>query len=149
MTTKTNSIVVNAAPEAIYRLAAATERWPEYLPHYRLVRVLSGDALVRTVEMAAWRDFIPIRWVAEQINDPKIPHIRFRHVAGWTKGMDVEWIFTPRGDRTEVQIVHRLAFRFPIAADWLGEHIVGDFFIHNVANKTLARMKQLAEAGAQ
>ncbi len=147
MTTKTNTVVIDAPPEAIYRLAAATERWPEYLPHYRRVRVLSGDALARTVEMAAWRDFIPIRWIAEQINDPQVPHIRFRHVAGWTKGMDVEWTFKPQGDRTEVQIVHRLAFRFPFAADWLGEHVVGDFFIHNVASKTLACMKRLAEAG--
>jgi uncharacterized membrane protein len=146
-TTTTNSIVIDAPPEAIYRLAAPTERWPEYLPHYRYVRVLSGDALERTVEMAAWRDFIPISWVAEQINDPAIPHIRFRHIKGWTRGMDVEWIFSPQGDKTVVQIIHRLAFRFPVAAGWIGKHIVGDFFIHNVASKTLARMKRLAEDG--
>jgi hypothetical protein len=47
-----------------------------------------------------------------------------------------------------VQIVHRLAFRFPIAADFFGKYVVSDIFIHGVANKTLARMKQLAEAGA-
>lgn len=145
MTTKTNAILINASPQTIFRLAAPTERWPEYLPHYRWVRILSGDERFRTVEMAAWRDGIPIRWVAEQINDPDIPHIRFRHVAGWTKGMDVEWIFTPLGDQTEVQIVHRLTFRFPFASRWIGEHVVGDFFISNIANKTLARMKRLAE----
>jgi ribosome-associated toxin RatA of RatAB toxin-antitoxin module len=145
MTTKTNSILIDAPPQAIFRLAAATERWPEYLPHYRRVTVLSGDDLHRTVEMAAWRDVIPIRWVADQINDPVTPHIRFVHVAGWTKGMDVEWIFTPRGAQTQVEIVHRLTFAFPFAAEWIGEHIVGDFFIHDVASKTLARMKRLAE----
>jgi ribosome-associated toxin RatA of RatAB toxin-antitoxin module len=145
MTTKTNTILIDASPEAIFRFAAATERWPEYLPHYRYVRILSGDERRRTVEMAAWRDGIPIRWVAEQINDPETPHIGFRHVAGWTKGMDVEWIFTPRGEQTEVQIVHRLTFSFPFASAWIGEHVVGDFFISNVANKTLARMKRLAE----
>lgn len=145
MTTTNNVIVIDAPAETIYRLASATERWPEIFPHYRRVRVLSGDGLSRTVEMAARRDWIPIRWVAEQINDPGVPHIRFRHIAGWTKGMDVEWIFIPRGESTEVQIVHRLAFRFPFAAEWLGEHVVGGFFVRYVANKTLACMKRLAE----
>ena len=34
-----------------------------------------------------------------------------------------------------------------IAADFFGKYVVSDIFIHGVANKTLARMKQLAEAG--
>jgi ribosome-associated toxin RatA of RatAB toxin-antitoxin module len=88
----------------------------------------------------------PIRWTAEQINDPDAPAIRFRHVRGWTRGMDVEWRFTPLGpDRTRVTIVHRLEFAFPIAAEWLGRHVVGDYFIDGVATQTLARMKLLAE----
>jgi hypothetical protein len=44
--------------------------------------------------------------------------------------------------------VHRLAFQFPVAAEFFGKHVVSDIFIHGVANKTLARMKTLAEAGA-
>jgi ribosome-associated toxin RatA of RatAB toxin-antitoxin module len=133
----------------IYRLASATERWPELLPHYRYVRVLAQNGAARTVEMAARHGFVPLRWTAEQTNDALRPHIAFHHVKGPTRGMDVEWIFTPLGDdTTRVQIVHRLAFRFPIAADFFGKYVVSDIFIHGVANKTLARMKQLAEAGA-
>ena len=50
--------------------------------------------------------------------------------------MDVEWIFTPLGAaRTEVRIVHRLAFVFPIAAGFLGKAVVSDIFIHGVATK--------------
>jgi hypothetical protein len=60
--------------------------------------------------------------------------------------LDVQWIFEPAPGGTRVRIEHRLAFRFPIAAEWLGEHVVGDFFVKDVARKTLARMKQLAEA---
>ncbi len=41
-------------------------------------------------------------------------------------------------------ILHELAFAFPIAADFVGEHVVGDFFIGYIAGKTLARMKTLA-----
>jgi ribosome-associated toxin RatA of RatAB toxin-antitoxin module len=145
MMTTSNAIVMRATPQAIFALASATERWPELLPHYRYVRVLRDDGARRLVEMAAWRDRIPIRWTAEQSNDPARPHIRFKHVAGWTRGMDVEWIFTPVAEGTEVRIEHRLAFQFPIAADWLGRHVVGDYFVHDVATKTLATMKRLVE----
>jgi coenzyme Q-binding protein COQ10 len=133
----------------IYRLAAATERWPDLLPHYRSVRVLAENGPARTVEMAARYGWVPLRWTAEQTNDPHRRHIAFHHVAGPTRGMDVEWIFTPLdAHRTRVQIVHRLAFHFPLAPDFFGKYIVSDIFIHGVASLTLAHMKRLAEAGA-
>lgn len=146
MTVTENAVEIAAPADAIYQLAAATERWPELLPHYRFVRILDERGPMRVVEMGAWRDVFPIRWVAEQVNDPARPHIRFRHVRGWTRGMDVEWLFTPLApDRTRVTIVHRLQFQFPVAAEWLGRHVVGNYFIYGVATRTLARMKQLAE----
>ena len=87
--------------------------------------------------MAARHGFVPLRWTAEQVNDPARPHIAFHHVAGPTRGMDVEWIFTPLdGNLTRVQIVHRLAFQFPFAADFFGKYVVSDIFIHGVAGAT-------------
>ncbi len=149
MTVTENVIEIAAAPATIYRLAAATERWPEILPHYRFVRVRERHGASQVVEMGARHDGFPIRWVAEQTNDDARPHIAFRHIAGWTRGMDVEWIFTPiDAERTRVTIVHRLAFRFPVAAQWLGRHLVSDYFVHGVARKTLVRIKTLAENAA-
>ena len=148
MTLTTNALEVAAPAQTIYALASDTARWPELLPHYRFVRVLASEGNVRTVEMGAWRDWIPIRWVARQSNDPARPHITFHHLAGWTRGMDVEWRFEPTASGTLVTIEHRLAFRFPVASAWLGEHVVGDFFVHDVAAKTLRRIKELAEANA-
>jgi ribosome-associated toxin RatA of RatAB toxin-antitoxin module len=142
----TTSIDIAADPETIFRFASATERWPEYLPHYRFVRVLEDRGETRVVEMSAWRNWIPIAWVAEQRNDPSGPHIAFLHLRGWTRGMEVEWHFRPISGGTRVEIEHRLRFRFPIAAEWLGRHVVSDFFIDFVAQRTLARMKVLAEA---
>ncbi len=144
--TETRSEITIAAPaSAIFALAAATERWPQILPHYRYVRVLAQNGSVRTVAMGAWRDAIPIAWVAEQTNDARAPAIRFRHIRGWTRGMDVEWRFAEANGATRVTIEHRLAFAFPIANEWLGKHVVGEFFVDDVARKTLARMKALAE----
>jgi len=146
VTTTRTSIEIAAAPAAIFALAAATERWPAILPHYRYVRVLEEAGPTRVVAMGARHDGIPIGWVARQTNDPLTPHIAFHHVRGWTRGMDVEWLFERHAEITRVTIEHRLAFRFPIAADWIGRHIVCEYFVDGVASKTLATIKRLAEA---
>jgi len=138
-----NEIVVSAPPQRIYEHAAATERWPQILPHYRFVHVLSGDADSRTVEMAASARFeklgmtIPVRWRAQQVNDPITPRISFRHVSGWTKGMLVHWEFETDGEQTRVTIHHEL--RSPLAP------FIGKFFIDPIATRTLRCMKALAE----
>lgn len=148
MTVTRNAVEIAAPPQAVYALGAATERWPQILPHYRYVRVLAENGPTRVVSMGARHGAFPLAWVAEQTNDPATPHIAFRHTGGWTRGMDVEWIFepTPRGVR--VTIEHRLDFLFPVAAAWLGEHVVSDYFVHGVATKTLARIKAIAEGAA-
>jgi uncharacterized membrane protein len=148
MTITRNTLEIAAPAETVYALASATERWPQILPHYRYVRVLAENGATRLVEMSAWRDVFPVRWIAEQTNDPATPHIAFRHVRGWTRGMDVEWLFERFAGGTRVTIEHRLEFAFPFAAGWLGKHLVSDYFIHGVAAKTLMRMKTLAEARA-
>ncbi|HEY4439102.1 MAG TPA: SRPBCC family protein [Candidatus Elarobacter sp.] len=147
MTVTRNSVEIAAPPAAVYALGAQTERWPQILPHYRWVRVLEQRGATQVVAMSAWRDVFPLRWVAEQTNDPATPHIAFRHVRGWTRGMDVEWLFEPLpGGGTRVTIEHRLQFRFPVAAEWLGKHLVSEYFIHGVAARTLACVKAIAEA---
>ena len=146
MSAAVNEIFVAAPARTIYELAAATERWPQILPHYRYVRVLSENGAQRTVEMAAWRGAIPIRWTAAQTNDRLAPRIVFHHMRGWTTGMDVAWTFHEDSRGTLVRIEHALAFRFPVASEWLGQHVVCDYFVHDVAAKTLACMKRLAEA---
>lgn len=149
MTHMSSGMTIAASARDVYALAAATERWPQILQHYRYVRVLSDDGRRRVVEMGASRDGIPIAWTAEQTNDPLTPRITFRHVRGWTRGMDVAWTFAEADGLTHVRIEHRLDFAFPFASDWLGTHVVGGFFVDNVARKTLARMKTLAEAAAR
>lgn len=141
-----NEMYIASPADRIFSYAAATEKWPLYLPHYRRVNVLENDGRERLVEMSAWRDVIPVRWTARQWNDAATPSIRFHHVAGWTKGMDVEWRFEPRGDGTMVSIIHALDFQFPVARDFFGKYVVAGFFVHDIASKTLRRMKELAES---
>jgi ribosome-associated toxin RatA of RatAB toxin-antitoxin module len=140
------SIDIAAPPHAVYELAQDIGRWPQLLPHYRYVRVLSEREHERTAEMAARRGWIPVRWTALERLDPVTPRIEFRHLSGWTVGMEVAWIFEPIALGTRVTIVHDLHFsRIPVLGGWVSEHIIGDFFIQSIAGRTLARMKELAE----
>jgi len=136
-----NEIVIDAPPQRIYERVSETQRWPEILPHYRYVRVLESNGMQSVVEMAARRGTIPVRWRAEQINDPQRPQIFFRHLGGWTKGMRVYWRFMPLSNgKTRVRIDHEL--RSPLAP------IIGKYFIDPIATRTLARMKEILESPA-
>jgi len=106
--------------------------------------VLAQHGSVRVVEMIAWRDLIPLAWVVEQTNDPRRPAIRFRHVRGVTRGMDVEWRFVPVPGGTRLTIEHHLSFASPLG-NVLGERVVGPFLVDDVVRKTLVRMKAVAE----
>ena len=148
-----NEILIRAGAAEVYGLAAPVERWPEILPHYRWVRVLEdGGEGRRVVEMAALRNFIPVRWRAEQLLFPEVPRIVFRHVGGVTKGMEVEWVFAPQDDGVvRVSILHDLEdglAGWPLVGGVVADRIVGPFFVSNIAGKTLGRIKELAEAGA-
>jgi ribosome-associated toxin RatA of RatAB toxin-antitoxin module len=148
--TKTG-IFIEADPMTIYKFGAATERWPEILPHYRWVHVLDREGNSKLVEMAANRNFgvanWPVRWWAAQTNFPDEPRIKFTHVGGTTKGMEVEWLFTPRENGVEVTIVHDLDLKWPIIGGIAANWVIGPLFIDAIAGKTLARVKELAEAG--
>lgn len=139
-----NEIVIQADPQQIYRLAAEVERWPILLPHYRDVRVLAGRGNRRLIAMAAHRDGIPVRWQAVQQLDPGALRISYRHVRGVTTGMDVLWSLTPDPGGVHVAIDHDFEPGWPVIGRFVAERVIGQFFVANIAGKTLNQIKQLA-----
>jgi ribosome-associated toxin RatA of RatAB toxin-antitoxin module len=139
-----NSIIIHAPKEQIFEVAADLALWPKILPHYRYIHYYEKGPERNIVEMAATRSGIPIAWTSEQIIDRERWEVRFTHLKAWTKGMIVVWSFkeTPAG--VLVEISHDLKFRWPVLAP-VAERIIGDFFIRNIANKTLMRMKEYLE----
>lgn len=142
-------ISIRAPLRRVYDVAAQVERWPEFLPHYRWVKVLDRSGQVTVVEMAAWRPFGPVRyptwWVSEMRLEPERA-VRYRHVRGITRGMDVEWSFTPNGESVEVAIVHQWGGpRWPLIGRAAAAVVIGPVFIHAIASRTLAGVKRRAE----
>jgi ribosome-associated toxin RatA of RatAB toxin-antitoxin module len=144
---KVNSIIMQAPKMSIFETAANLELWPRILPHYRYIRYLERSPNRNIVVMAAVRSGIPITWTSEQIIDREKVEVRFNHLKAWTKGMHVVWTFQEMLDGVRVEIAHHMRFRVPPLAP-IVDPIIGDFFIRNVANKTLHCMKQYVEAQA-
>ena len=144
---RTNSILMRAPKMIIFDTAANLELWPKILPHYRYIRFLERGPDRNIVVMAARRSGIPISWTSEEIIDRDRLEIRFLHLKAWTKGMHVVWTFSDTPDGVLVTISHDLRFRIP-ALSPIVNPIIGDFFIHNIANKTLRCMKAYVEAKA-
>jgi ribosome-associated toxin RatA of RatAB toxin-antitoxin module len=136
---------MSAPKMAIFETAANLELWPKILPHYRNIRYLERSPIRNVVVMAAMRSGIPISWTSEQTIDRDRIEVRFRHLNAFTKGMRVVWTFQEMTDGVLVEIKHDLAFRVK-TLEPIADKIVGDFFIHHIANKTLRYMKSYVEA---
>jgi aromatase len=141
---QSNTIIMRAPKERIFEAAADLSKWPDFLPHYRYIHYYERTPVRNVVKMAAQRDGIPIAWVSEQLIDRIRLEVRFRHLKAWTKGMEVVWRFHDQADGVRVEIVHDLRFRVPFLAP-LAEGIIGNFFIDNIATKTLRHMKAYVE----
>ena len=148
-----DELLVRAPLRRIFEFAREVDRWPEHLPHYRWVRfhnrASDGGGVV---EMAAWRPFGSVRWPtwwkSEMSVSESEPNVRFRHVAGITKGMEVEWSFAREGDATRVRIVHLWnGPRWPLVGIVAAKAVIGPVFVHGIASRTLAGLAAVAERG--
>ena len=145
-------IEVSARPEVVFALVRDTTRWADLLPHYaRSTAVERRDDGSVVVDFVARRPFVPIlglgipvTWRARTWAEPEGLRLRFVHVAGATKGMDVTWRIEPAGDHvgmTRVTIEHEFAPSIPGLAA-----VVDRWFTRAIAGRTLATFRALAEA---
>lgn len=149
--------LVRSSTDAIFALARDVEEWPARLSHYRYVRFRDrrsdGGGLVemsanRPFEIASLRLNWPTWWLSEMSigRSAAGPSIRFRHVGGITKGMDVEWTFEQRRDGTLVRIVHVWdGPPIPLIGIVAAQLVIGPVFVHGIASRTLAGLAAVAE----
>ena len=147
----TIAIDVAASPDLVFALARDVERWERLLPHYARSRArgrLGDGALL--VDFVARRPLIglvglglPVTWRARTWPEPETHQLRFVHVAGATRGMDVTWRIEPGpgGRGAHVAIDHDFAPAVPLFAAF-----VDRFFTRPIARRTLGTFRAIAEA---
>jgi ribosome-associated toxin RatA of RatAB toxin-antitoxin module len=142
-------IDVAAPPSLVFALARDVERWATLLPHY-----VRSRAVERRTDGAIVADFvarrplipvlglaIPVAWRSRTWNDPATRRLRFVHVAGATRGMDVTWRIESFDGGCRVTIQHDFTPRVPGFA-----RLVDRVFTRPIAGRTLATFKAIAEA---
>jgi ribosome-associated toxin RatA of RatAB toxin-antitoxin module len=149
------SIQVDSSARTVFDLARDVEAWPRLLPHYQSVTVQSHDDSAKVVDMRAVRRFgpvpVPVAWrsrIWSEEDDANDLRLRFVHIAGRTKGMDVTWHIRPRAtteQRCTVTIEHDFRRRLPLLGAELFPRIVDRLFVQPIAGRTLATFKRLAE----
>jgi ribosome-associated toxin RatA of RatAB toxin-antitoxin module len=143
---------VRASVDAMFTVVRDVEQWPSLLSHYRYVRFRSrasdGGGVV---EMSANRPFgianWPTWWLSEMQVDESGPAVRFRHIGGVTKEMDVEWKMVPADGGTHVRLVHVWnGPRWPLVGSLAATAVIGPVFIHGIASRTLQGLARVAES---
>ncbi len=144
---------IAAAPARVFAAAREVEGWPRILSHYRWVtmRERRGDGGV--VEMSANRPFGPLNWptwwVSEMWIDSAAMEVRYRHIRGITRGMDVVWRVVPEGTGTHVTIVHEWTGpAWPLISRIAADLVIGPVFVHGIASRTLAGIARHLETSA-
>ena len=146
------AIDIDAPATLVFALAHDVERWSTLLPHYIRSRLEDTDGWGRPIiEFVARRPLvraygvgIPVVWWSRTWNEPDSLRLRFEHIGGVTRGMDVTWRIEPSGDgdaACRVTITHEFSPRMPGFA-----RLVDRFFTRPIAGRTLATFKVLAEA---
>jgi len=141
-----NRIEIHGDVKRIFQVAAQVEKWPDILPHYRRVRVIQRRKRRSTVEMAARRGRIPVSWTAVQEVFP-YERITYKHIKGFTTGMDVTWSFTTLQGKVQVVITHDFALSWPVVGRVVSKYIVGALFVKPIASRTLHHIRQTVESG--
>lgn len=145
--------LVRAPWQTIFEIAADVESWPRHLSHYRYVRFRERIAGGGVVEMSANRPFGPFNWptwwvslMEVQQSGATTPSIRFRHIDGITRNMEVEWSFTPVTGGTHVTVLHLWnGPAWPAVSTIAARMVIGPVFIHGIASRTLAGLARAAE----
>jgi ribosome-associated toxin RatA of RatAB toxin-antitoxin module len=147
----TIAIDVAASPDLVFALASDVTRWERLLPHYARSRArgLRKDGVL-LVDFVARRPLIglvglglPVTWRARTWPEPETRRLRFVHVAGATRGMDVTWRIEPNADGrgSHVAIDHEFSPTVPLFAA-----LVDRFFTRPIAGRTLGTFRAIAEA---
>ena len=149
MTRATVAIDIKAPAALVFALSSRVERWDALLPHYARSRIVErradGSLLVEFVARRPLMGIIglglPVIWRAMTWNDPTRLELRFVHVAGPTRGMDVTWRIEAEGTDSRVSIEHVFLPGVPGFGAF-----VDRWFTRPIAGRTLATFKTLAEA---
>ncbi len=141
------SIVVDAPVDKVFALARDIERYPEFMPDVKSIRITERSGKTQISEwvglVSQFR--IEMKWTEEDIWDEETHTCTWRQTKGDFQQYDGTWTFTPTPDGgTEMKMAIDYRYEVPLIGPML-KALVQKLMVQN-ANDILAALKKQAEA---
>ncbi len=138
-----DSILIKADLKKVFKVAEQIDKFGDFIPQYKEVDILKNTensmVLKRTARIAGKK----MCWTSEA-TIRKDDAIIFEQINGILKGMHTEWRFYPVAEGTKIAISHDFSLKIPVVGK-LGEKIIYNLFIKNIAQTILLNMKEKLE----
>lgn len=117
MPTVQNSILIDASPDAVYRIARDVERFPDFMPDVQRITVLEASE-DGTRQVVAWVGLIPafkltVKWTEEDTWDDVARTCHFLQVKGDFNAYSGSWEFNAEGSGTRFESVVNYELEIP------------------------------------
>jgi len=139
-----SSVNIQGKIEDVYTLAKNMERYSEYMPDVKEVKVVKRSDNSTVTEWETLVEDIPICWKEMDEFDDKNLRIKYKLIEGDLDKFEGEWIFENVGNETKVTLTVDFDFGMPTLADLIGP--VLEMKVRENSMMMLEAMKKKVEA---
>lgn len=112
-----SSIIINGALDSVYECAKDIERFPEFMPDVKEVKILERGDDGRVI--SEWSAYIPdfkmtVKWVEEDIWDDEVKTCRFKLVKGDYAAYSGMWTFIQLAEGARFDSVIDYEYNVPL-----------------------------------
>ncbi|MBI4743855.1 MAG: SRPBCC family protein [Actinobacteria bacterium] len=115
-----SSIIINGNIDEIYKIAKDMEKYPEFMPDVKSVKVVAREENQTTTKWITSVEGTPICWTEVDVFDDENKNIKYCLIEGDLDKFEGEWIFTQNSEGTKVELTVDFDFGMPTLAELLG-----------------------------
>lgn len=139
-----NSILIQAKLEDVFQVAVDVEKYPEFIPSYKEVKILATEDNKMIVKRTGLVRGKRVEWKSEVIVQQN-KSIQAVQLEGPLRGMKINWWFEERDGATTITLTHEFEYPIPFIGQLIGRWIVAKM-ISQMAQDTLAGIKKRIES---
>lgn len=139
-----NNVIINENIDKVFEVSVDFERYPEFLPIYKEVKILEkqGDKMI--VERKSIVGKKEVKWRSSVIIEPN-KSIIAEQLEGPIPGMKIEWLFEEIAGKTKITLIHNFEYKkIPVIGHIIGKLIVAKI-VCKMAEETLRGIKAKIE----
>lgn len=115
-----SNIFIQGDINKIYQIAKDMERYPDFMPDVKSVKIINSSNNKTTTEWITSVDGTPICWTEMDEFDDQKRNIKYKLLEGDLEKFEGEWIFSEVDRGTEVTLTVDFDFGMPTLAELLG-----------------------------